>query len=223
MIANAGILRDRSFLKMEAADIEAVISVHLLSAFWVGQPAFAAMEGKERSRRPHGLPTTSGSGLFGNFGQANYGAAKMGLVGLTRTLAIEGAKLNIKVNAVAPMAGTRLVTGGAEVADDNNPMAPRLQCRAHGGLLLAHRDLPQHRRGLQQFRRLVRAGDLWPQRRLGGAVEAKTRPKGSPPIGKRSGLRRTPPSPPASWPPRPPFRKNSSSSSDKTKEQTRRG
>jgi NAD(P)-dependent dehydrogenase (short-subunit alcohol dehydrogenase family) len=99
LVNNAGILRDKSFLKLEPAQLEAVLDVHLKGAFFVTQPAFASMK------------TSSSAGLFGNFGQSNYGAAKMGLVGLTHVLAVEGEKYDIKVNAVAPVARTRMTEG----------------------------------------------------------------------------------------------------------------
>jgi len=105
LVHNAGILRDKSFLKLEPADIEDVIDVHLKAAFWLCQPAFAAM--KEQSYGRFVL-TTSASGIFGNFGQANYGAAKTGLLGLMRILSIEGARYGIKANCVSPSARTRM-------------------------------------------------------------------------------------------------------------------
>jgi len=105
VINNAGILRDKSFLKLEPKDLDAVLDVHLKGAFFVTQPAFAVMKEQGYGRI---VMASSGAGIFGNFGQTNYGAAKMGLVGLTRVLAVEGAKNNIKVNAIAPVAKTRM-------------------------------------------------------------------------------------------------------------------
>jgi len=105
IINNAGILRDKSFHNMEPALVESVLDVHLRGAFHVTQPAWAHMREQSYGRV---VNTSSNSGILGNFGQANYGAAKMGLVGLTRVLAAEGAKRNIKVNAIAPLARTRM-------------------------------------------------------------------------------------------------------------------
>jgi NAD(P)-dependent dehydrogenase (short-subunit alcohol dehydrogenase family) len=105
LVNNAGILRDKAFHKMEATMIDQVLDVHLKGAFFVSQPAFALMRAQGYGRI---VNTSSASGLFGNFGQANYGAAKAGLAGLTRVLAIEGAGHNIKVNAIAPIASTRM-------------------------------------------------------------------------------------------------------------------
>ena len=105
VINNAGILRDKSFVKMEQGEIDAVLDVHLRGAFNVSKPAFAIMKAKGYGRF---VFTASNAGIFGNFGQANYGAAKMGLVGLSNVLAIEGAKANIKSNVIAPVAWTRM-------------------------------------------------------------------------------------------------------------------
>ncbi len=105
LINNAGILRDKAFHKMDAAMIDAVVDVHLKGALYVTQPAFRLMREQGYGRI---VSTTSASGLFGNFGQANYGAAKAGLAGLTRVLALEGAGRDIKVNAIAPIAATRM-------------------------------------------------------------------------------------------------------------------
>jgi NAD(P)-dependent dehydrogenase (short-subunit alcohol dehydrogenase family) len=105
VINNAGILRDKTFHNMEPAMVDAVIDVHLKAAFWVTRPAWIKMREQNYGRV---INTSSNSGILGNFGQSNYGAAKMGLIGLTRVLAQEGAKYNIKVNAVAPVARTRM-------------------------------------------------------------------------------------------------------------------
>ena len=105
VVNNAGILRDKSFAKMEEEDLNAIIDVHLKGTFFVCQPAFIQMKEQGYGRF---VNVSSPSGLFGNFGQLNYGAAKMGIVGLTNVLAIEGAKYNIKANVIAPNAATRM-------------------------------------------------------------------------------------------------------------------
>jgi NAD(P)-dependent dehydrogenase (short-subunit alcohol dehydrogenase family) len=105
VVNNAGILRDRAFHNMEPDLVDPVLDVHLRGAFNVTRPAFVHMREQGYGRI---VSTSSAAGLFGNFGQTNYGAAKMGLVGLTRVLAVEGAKYNIKANAIAPLALTRM-------------------------------------------------------------------------------------------------------------------
>lgn len=113
VINNAGILRDKAFHNMEPELMNPVFDVHLKGAFHVTRPAFVKMKEQGYGRI---ISTSSAAGIFGNFGQTNYGAAKMGLVGFTRVLAVEGAKSNIKANAIAPLALTRMtenITTGA--------------------------------------------------------------------------------------------------------------
>lgn len=105
LINNAGILRDKTLVKMEPNEWKAVTSVHLLGAYNVSRPAFLKMRENGYGRI---IFTTSAAGLYGNFGQTNYSAAKMGLVGFMNTVKLEGEKHNIKVNVVAPIAATRL-------------------------------------------------------------------------------------------------------------------
>lgn len=105
LINNAGILRDRSFMKMTEDEWDLIISVHLKGAFCVTQPAVKAMKENNYGRI---VFTSSTSGLYGNFGQTNYGAAKMGVIGIMNTLKLEVSRYNIKVNSIAPTAWSRM-------------------------------------------------------------------------------------------------------------------
>jgi len=105
LIANAGILRDKSFSKMELADFQVVMDVHLMGTV---KPVKAIWEIMKAQNYGRIVVTTSSTGLYGNFGQANYGAAKLSLVGFMNTIKIEGQKNNIHINAIAPVAATRM-------------------------------------------------------------------------------------------------------------------
>lgn len=105
LIANAGILRDKSFAKMEIADFELVLNVHLMGTVKCAKAVWEIMRNQNYGRI---VVTTSSSGLYGNFGQSNYGAAKLGIVGFMNTLKLEGQKNNIHVNAISPVAATRM-------------------------------------------------------------------------------------------------------------------
>jgi NAD(P)-dependent dehydrogenase (short-subunit alcohol dehydrogenase family) len=108
LVNNAGILRDKSFAKMELADFKLVMDVHVMGAVHCTKAVWPLMQAQNYGRV---VMTTSSSGLYGNFGQANYGAAKMALAGLMQTLSIEGEKNNIRVNCLAPTAATRMTEG----------------------------------------------------------------------------------------------------------------
>jgi NAD(P)-dependent dehydrogenase (short-subunit alcohol dehydrogenase family) len=105
LCANAGILRDKSFAKMEVADFHKVLDVHLVGTFHCCKAVWDGMRERNYGRI---VVTTSSSGLYGNFGQANYGAAKTGMIGLMNVLAIEGRKTDIRVNMISPTAATRM-------------------------------------------------------------------------------------------------------------------
>jgi len=120
LVANAGILRDKSFSKMEMSDFEAVMNVHVMGTV---KPAKAVWEIMKAQNYGRILVTTSSTGLYGNFGQANYGAAKLALIGFMNTLKLEGQKNNIHVNAISPVAATRMTENlmPAEVLEKLKP------------------------------------------------------------------------------------------------------
>ncbi|MEQ5777549.1 SDR family NAD(P)-dependent oxidoreductase [Thalassospira sp. NFXS8] len=122
LVNNAGILRDKSFAKMDLADFRLVVDVHLMGAAICTKAVWEIMRQQGYGRI---VMTTSSSGLYGNFGQANYGAAKMALVGLMQTLALEGEKYNIRVNCLAPTAATQM-TDGLLAPDALAKLAPDL-------------------------------------------------------------------------------------------------
>ena len=136
LVNNAGILRDKSFAKMDMSDFRLVIEVHLMGAANCCKAVWAQMQAQNYGRI---VMTTSSSGLYGNFGQSNYGAAKLAQVGLMQTLAIEGAKYGIHVNALAPTAATRMTEGllGEEALQALTPesVVPAM-------LVLAHESAP---------------------------------------------------------------------------------
>jgi NAD(P)-dependent dehydrogenase (short-subunit alcohol dehydrogenase family) len=117
VVNNAGILRDKSFHNTSSDDVDPVVAVHLLGAFNVTRPAWRHFREQAYGRV---VVTSSSAGLWGNFGQASYGAAKMGLVGLIKVLAIEGERYNIRANAIAPVARTRMTEAFA------NPLSARM-------------------------------------------------------------------------------------------------
>ena len=108
LVNNAGILRDKSFAKGSLEDFQLVLDVHLMGTVNCTKACWDIMKEQEYGRI---VVTTSSSGLYGNFGQSNYGSAKMGVIGMMNTLVQEGAKYNIRINALAPTAGTRMTEG----------------------------------------------------------------------------------------------------------------
>jgi NAD(P)-dependent dehydrogenase (short-subunit alcohol dehydrogenase family) len=136
LISNAGILRDKSFAKMDLADFRLVVDVHLMGAAVCAKAVWETMREQGYGRI---VMTTSSSGLYGNFGQANYGAAKMALVGLMQTLAIEGEKYGVRVNCLAPTAATGM-TEGVLSQESLERLNPALV--SPGLLALVHDDAP---------------------------------------------------------------------------------
>ena len=137
LINNAGILRDKSFAKMNLNDFDIVMDVHLKGSVNCTKAVWEIMREQEYGRI---VMTTSSSGLYGNFGQSNYGAAKMAVVGFMNTLVLEGQKYGIKVNALAPAAATRMTTDLGIDEDALNLMTP--EAVTAGLLTLCHKDSP---------------------------------------------------------------------------------
>lgn len=138
IINNAGILRDKSFRNMSPELLNPVLDVHLQGSFWTTQAAWEIMREQKFGRI---INTSSAAGIFGNFGQTNYGAAKAGIVGLTNVLAIEGAKYNIKANVLAPGAKTRMTEDlMAAMAGGDIDMGPEQVSPIVA--FLAHEDCP---------------------------------------------------------------------------------
>ena len=152
LINNAGILRDKSFTKMDLADFRLVIDVHLMGSVNCTKAVWEIMREQNYGRI---IMTSSSSGMYGNFGQTNYGAAKMAVLGFMNTLVLEGGKYNIHVNALAPTAGTRMtedilppammdvmtaesVTAGALVLCDGNAPTRTILCAGAGGYAVAN-------------------------------------------------------------------------------------
>lgn len=136
LVNNAGILRDKSFAKMELSDFRLVMDVHLMGAVHCCKAVWPHMRAQGFGRI---VMTTSSSGLYGNFGQSNYGAAKMALVGLMQTLAIEGARDDIRVNCIAPTAATQMLEGLLPQAELDLLQAARV---SPGLLSLLQQDAP---------------------------------------------------------------------------------
>lgn len=135
-VNNAGILRDKTFAKMDLADFRAVVDVHLMGAVVCTKAVWEIMREQRHGRV---VMTTSSSGLYGNFGQSNYGAAKMALVGLMQTLALEGERYGIRVNCLAPTAATQM-TENLMGPDALDRLAP--ECVSPGLLALVGDDAP---------------------------------------------------------------------------------
>lgn len=136
LVNNAGILRDKTFSKMSLEDFRAVVDVHLMGSVTCTKAVWEIMREQAYGRI---VMTTSSSGLYGNFGQSNYGAAKLALVGLMNTLHLEGAKFNIKVNSLAPVAATRMTEG---LMPEEAFAALKPELVSEGLVTLVHEDAP---------------------------------------------------------------------------------
>ena len=177
VVNNAGILRDKSLLKMEEAMWDAVIAVHLKGTFAVTQAAARRMV--EQGQGGRVINTSSIAGLIGNFGQANYGAAKAGIAGFTRVAAIEFAKHNITVNAVVPLAKTRMTEDLAIIPDEFgpdkvSPMVVFLASDAAAGI--SGRLFSVQGKEIREYKYKITAGataagDLWTAREIAERFE----------------------------------------------------
>lgn len=136
LVNNAGILRDKSFAKLTADDFRLVMEVHVMGAFNCSKAVWTAMRDQNYGRI---IMTSSASGIYGNFGQANYAAAKMALVGLMNTLHIEGEKYNIRVNALAPTAYTQMLAG---LVDESTAQMLTAESVSAGVVFLASEEAP---------------------------------------------------------------------------------
>ncbi|MGD8326286.1 MAG: SDR family NAD(P)-dependent oxidoreductase [Sphingomonadales bacterium] len=136
LVNNAGILRDKTFSKMSLDDFRAVVDVHLMGSVTCTKAVWEIMREQAYGRI---VMTTSSSGLYGNFGQSNYGAAKLALVGLMNTLHLEGAKFNIRVNSLAPVAATRMTEG---LMPEEAFAALKPELVSEGLVTLVHEDAP---------------------------------------------------------------------------------
>ena len=179
LVNNAGILRDKSFAKMELDDFRLVLDVHLMGAVHCTKAVWEVMREQKYGRI---VMTTSSTGLYGNFGQSNYGAAKMALVGLMQTLALEGAKYDIRVNCLAPTAATRM-TAGLMPEAVLKQLEPGL---GDAGLARARRRGRADARDPLRRRRRLRAGPRHPDAGHPRRHWATTPPSRSPAAGTRS-------------------------------------
>lgn len=160
LVNNAGILRDRSFSKMEIPDFQLVSDVHLMGSVNCTKAVWETMRRQEYGRI---VMTTSSSGMYGNFGQSNYGAAKMAVLGLMNTLGLEGEKANIRINALAPGAATRMTEN---LLSDGLKQLLRVEPVAEAMVALCHADAPNRcilnaQAGSYSITRLVESRGLW--------------------------------------------------------------
>ncbi len=160
LVNNAGILRDKSFSKMELADFQLVMDVHLMGSVNCTKAVWDTMREQNYGRI---VMTTSSSGMYGNFGQSNYGAAKMGVLGLMNTLVIEGEKSNIRINALGPGAATRMTE---DLLEDEVKQLLQVEPVAQAMIALCHEDCPNHsilnaQAGSYSVSRLVETEGIW--------------------------------------------------------------